>query len=334
MWGVLPISSLEEQEAEKDFRTGTYFSISEVIAAKVQLWELWSQLIEKTLRAGAQLIFSDWFQTQITQRKSSLEIIQVRSARNDVLLLHRKAKPEMRVAVNEPIHGEPAHCETASSKWALMTPCTMCCVWLDFPEEHWRCCHKWLSSKGNTMPGCSCALLQPGLAQLLSQTLLYLQKGEAEGREAGEVYLQGLHSPSGSWYECFGIQRDQFSVLLFSFAQQDQGIGVDWRVSWRNQELLGLQNAEQLGEYSHWRPSLPFLTSISHFLDVEVLRTAKQISYQFDPNRLGMSLLGELALGMSQAHPNPSSSVWQPAFSSHHCLRAPRQLWMLLWALL
>lgn len=77
------------------------------------------------------------------------------------------------------------------------------------------------------MPGCSCALLQPGLAQLLSQTLLYLQKGEAEGREAGEVYLQGLHSPSGSWYECFGIQRDQFSVLLFPFAQQDQGIGVD-----------------------------------------------------------------------------------------------------------
>lgn len=46
MGGVLPISTLDEQEAEKDFRTETYFSILEAAAAKVQLGELWSQLIE------------------------------------------------------------------------------------------------------------------------------------------------------------------------------------------------------------------------------------------------------------------------------------------------
>lgn len=141
----------------------------------------------------------------------------MRSARNDVLLLHRKAKPEMRVVVNEPIQVEPACCETASSKRALMTPHPMCCVWLDVPEEHWRCCHEWLSSKGNVMPGCSCALLQPSLAQLLElpQTLLDHQKGEAEGREAGEMSLQGLHSTSGSWSECLGVQRTGFLCFFF-----------------------------------------------------------------------------------------------------------------------
>lgn len=40
MWGVLPISILDEQGAEMDFRTGTYFSILEVAAAKIQLGEL------------------------------------------------------------------------------------------------------------------------------------------------------------------------------------------------------------------------------------------------------------------------------------------------------
>lgn len=46
MGWVLPISALDQQEAERDFRTGTYFSILEVTAAKVQLRELSTQLIE------------------------------------------------------------------------------------------------------------------------------------------------------------------------------------------------------------------------------------------------------------------------------------------------
>lgn len=40
MAGVLPISILDEHEAEMDFRTGTYFSILEAAAAKSQRGEL------------------------------------------------------------------------------------------------------------------------------------------------------------------------------------------------------------------------------------------------------------------------------------------------------
>lgn len=89
MGRVLPISILNEQEAKTDFRTGTRFSILEVVAAKIQLGKLWSQMIKWNSRTWCtNNFFSDRVQTQETQRKSNLEIIQVRSARDDILFLH------------------------------------------------------------------------------------------------------------------------------------------------------------------------------------------------------------------------------------------------------
>lgn len=157
MGRVLPISILNEQEAKTDFRTGTRFSILEVVAAKIQLGKLWSQMIKWNPRTWCtNNFFSDRVQTQVTQRKSNLEIIQVRSARDDILFF---AQPEIRVAVNEPIHGEPADGGTS--------PSTSGCAWWVFPKN-WGWCPRWIMNdsvcRGMALTDCSSTLFQPSLA--------------------------------------------------------------------------------------------------------------------------------------------------------------------------
>lgn len=132
MGRVLPISILNEQEAETDFRTGTHFSILEVVAAKTQLGKLLSQLIKWNFRTWCTKdFFSNWVQTQVTQRKSSLEIIQVQSASNDILFC--KARNQ--------------NCSEWTHSWRT-------CLWWNLPFQpspadpsHLMLCLTWSSQK-------------------------------------------------------------------------------------------------------------------------------------------------------------------------------------------
>lgn len=95
-----------------------------------------------------------------------MEIFQVRSARNDVLLLHGKAKPKIKIAVNEPIHGEPAHCETSSSNQVLLTLCTAPgLLFLRNPEgDAQGGIMNNSAQRGTAVPDCPSTLFHPSLA--------------------------------------------------------------------------------------------------------------------------------------------------------------------------
>lgn len=207
MGRILPISILNEQEVETDFRTGTHFSILDVIAAKIQLGKLCSQLIKRWNRRTRckNEFFSGWIQTQVTQRKSSLEIIQVRSASDDILFCTDKQSQKSELQWMNPFMVNLLVVEPplpTQSCWPFPPHAVPDVV---FPK-HWGWHPRRMMNvsicRGMALPDCLSTLFQPcpcycGISKL--PPLLDLKGGEAGEEKLERSLKRAGNCPVGSW---------------------------------------------------------------------------------------------------------------------------------------
>lgn len=187
MGRVLPISILNEQEDKTDFRTGTHFSILEVVVAKMQLGKLWSQLIEWNPRTWCT---NNFF--RLSPNLNNSEEKQFGNNSGEISQQWYFAFARISKARNQ------SYSEWACSWWT--------CSWWNLPfqpspadSSHLMLCLAWFSQKtegdvqggimddsvcrGMALPGCSSALFQPSLAPVGIPSSLHFWMSKEEKLE-------------------------------------------------------------------------------------------------------------------------------------------------------